>query len=177
MNDLFICLNQKGWSILRGHSRYYSPWEHMWSLQDHRRVNSPEILIRGLIFIKFTSWWLCRSFCMYSWRELEISCPNLLSCRTALVNKTILRCSEMATDPNCLILADISNSFLALRQANPSLFRVPSVLHLSGAEGEWEKGTSCCSFPSFVPHPRWHGFPWRCSWHWEGRSWAEQFPG
>lgn len=47
--------------------------------------------------------------------------------------------------------AGLSYRFLALRQANPSLLHVPSVLCLSPAEGEWEKGLLAA-----VSHPLFH---------------------
>lgn len=47
--------------------------------------------------------------------------------------------------------AGISSRLLALRQASPSLLHVPSVLCLSPAEGEWEKGLLAA-----VSHPLFH---------------------
>lgn len=155
MDDLFIFLNKKSCSILRAHGRYYSPWEHMRHWQDHRRVNYPKILIRGLIFIKFSSWWLCRSFCMYSWRELEMSCPNLLPCRTALVYKTksVTPCDALGWQQTQTALQGRSflqvSGFKAGKPLSAPCAKCALRVSCRGRVGE---GTSCCSFPSFVPH-------------------------
>lgn len=179
----YIWLKQKRLILfLRGCSRYYSLWERIErvdSFQECRRVNFPEVLIRGLIFIKFTSWWLCRSFCTWPWKELQ-TCPNLLPCRTAPVKKTEAlapSAAQMSWDGGrpklpygvvCLF-----GFFFFFKHASGfkggKSFSAPHSKHALLVHVEREGGRrgltvsegACCSFPSFVPHQQWHRFPWR----------------
>lgn len=158
--------------------------------QEHRSVKFPEILNRGLIFRKFTSWWLCRSFCTYSWRKLQISCPNLLPCRTALVKKTEALAPSAAQThrdgdrPKLPYGADVflTGSWLSGRQ-NPLRSTFQACLACAcGERGVGEGDSLFRKALVAVSHPLFHissdtGFHGDCRWHWEGRSWAEQFPG
>lgn len=72
---------------------------------------------------------------------------------------------------------------LALREAKASLPRIPSMLCLCMLRERVGEGDSLFRKAlAAVSHPLFHissdtGFHDDHSWHWEGRSWAEPFPG